>query len=282
MKTTLTVSVALNVLLLGGAMFLWQHPRMVAVSSPTTPAMAVHEPQQVSPPVVRTVIAPFRWGQLLSTNNYLAFVASLRAAGCPEATVQDIVRGNMARAYAMMRERLGVSATEPGRWSEQAEIQMADYFLGQTPNAMEMMATARQNDQAMDNAQTGNAALATFLQNADLTTPGMTAEQSQEIANVRQAYLAQVNVVSSAQAQNSRANTSSASEPGDSAAQQSGADNLQTGTDASQSGIGDSQTAQSGTGDPRLQRSAATQALIQASQEQSILGGLFGMGAAMQ
>ena len=288
MKTTLTVSVGLNALLLGVTVLFWRHPRVIAVPGPATPATATDV--QVSPaPVVQMVAAPFRWRQLLSDSNYLGFVANLRAAGCPEATVEDIVRGDTARVYAMMRERSGVSAMESGRWSGQAETQMAAYFLGQTPDAQGSTVAAKQNYQAMDVAQTGNATLAAFLQSVDLTTPEMTPEQAQETANLGQTLLAQVNA--GGQVQNSQAKTPSASDPGNTGSSQTGDNNSQPGPDNSQSGTDspqpdtdNSQTAlnEREAARQRLLQFEAAQPSVQQAEQESILGGLFGMGAAMQ
>jgi hypothetical protein len=279
MKTTLTISVFLNVLLLGGAFHLWQHSRLIATSSPATQVQ-----RQISPvPVVQTVIAPFRWSQLLSTNGYPAFATNLRRAGCPESTVDDIVRGDTARAYAMMRDRLGVSATTPGRWSAQAQMQMTAYFLGQPLNVEESantqesptgLAAAGQNDQAnqtTDTSQTGNAALAVFLQNTDFTTPDMTADQKQEIAGLRLGLLAQISAPG--QAQNSQS-SSSTSSPDNAGSSQFGVENTQSGAD-------DSQATQGGQNGKSLWHEPSP-TLLQAAEEESILGGLFGTGAAMQ
>lgn len=186
MKTILKISVLLNVVLLGGVLFLWRQPRTVKVA---VPLPAKVEPQTA--PVVETVVAPFRWSELRSNNDYLAFVANLRAAGCPEPTVEDIVRGNTGRAYAMMRARLGVDQMQPGPWSGQAQEQMVAYFLGRSSSADVAAMSAGQGNPAAGNGQT-TSPVAAFLQNVDLVTAGMSAEQAQETTNLVQAYLAQL------------------------------------------------------------------------------------------
>jgi hypothetical protein len=279
MKTTLIASLALNIFLLGAAAIFWRHPRVSTIFRIAAPATspAVNS-QMPHGPVVQTVPAPFRWSQLLSTNGYPAFVTNLRAAGCPEATVEDIVRGNTGRAYAMMRERLGVSAMTPGRWSEPAQMQMVAYFLGQPLSVEESpipeeppagSAVAGQNtpaDQTTGTSPTQNAALAAFLQNTDFTTPGMTVEQQQEIAGLRQGLLAQISTAS--QMPN---NQTSQSSPG-------GADN----SAPSQAGADDSQPSRSGDSNAQSPHPHGSDTLIQAANQESILAGLFGMGAAVQ
>jgi hypothetical protein len=282
MKTPIRISVVLNALLLGWLVLLWQNNRTATMSAPAAPAMVAKIQPQLPPPsvpsAVQTVVktVPFHWSQLESTNGYLLFVANLRAAGCPEATVEDIVRGDTARAYGVMRHQLGVSSNEPGRWSEQAQEQMAAYFLGQTPNAAgiaEGSVAAGPNNQATDNAQTESATLAAFLQDVDFTAPGMSAEQQQEIAGQRQALLAQISAAG--QIPNSPARTSSTSGSDNTASSQTSGDNLQTSGN-------NSQTTQSEINEQFLLNHQASPAMLQAEEEESIVGGLFGIGAAMQ
>lgn len=182
MKMVLKVSVLLNVIFLGGMLLLWRHLWMVTVPVPKIPAMEAKVESQTTPaPVLQTTPAPFRWSQLESTNGYLAFVASLRAAGCPEPTVEDIVRGNTGRAYAIMRGRLGVSSTDPSRWSAQAEMQMVAYFLGQGPApALETAASPP--------LPLLVAAPPLVVQNVDLSTLKLDEAQTQSIASIRESF----------------------------------------------------------------------------------------------
>jgi hypothetical protein len=285
MKTTLAISMVVNAFLLGWLVLLRQQNPTATIPAPVAPAMAAKIQPQLpvpsAPPAAKTV--PFRWSQFESANGYLAFVANLRAAGCPEATVEDIVQGDTGRAYAVMRQRLHVNANAPGRWSGQAQEQMAAYFLGQTPNANEASgiadgsAAAGQNNPATDSVQTGNAALAAFLQNTDFTTPGMSAEQQQEIAGLRQGLLAQISAAG--QSPNSHANTSSTSGSDNPASLQTSGDSSQTSGNNPQAGTDNSQATQSGTKQKWYQ---ASPAMLQAEEQESILGGLFGIGTAVQ
>ncbi|HEV2453220.1 MAG TPA: hypothetical protein VGY98_03100, partial [Verrucomicrobiae bacterium] len=276
MKTTITTSVALNVLLLGAALLLWRHPWRTASLPPVAQAIAPRANAEA--PAIQSETMPFHWNQLLCTNGYRAFVAHLRAAGCPEATVDDIVRGDTGRAFATMRARLGVSATDPGQWSEQSQMQMVAYFLGQNPTGGEnSQFVAAPLSVAPDNADAGNvpagdASLAAFLENADLTNPGMTTEQQQEIAGLRQGLLAQIS--GAGQVQNRQDNSSSQS-ASDTQSSQSDTQNTQTAPDSSQ-------TTGTGQTDKRSPWHQPSPALLQAAEEESIVAGVFGSGAGMQ
>src|SRR5580658_3402700 len=173
MNTILKISFLLNVVLLGGLLWLWSHPQNSGVVA-APPAVAKAEV-----PAVET--EPFRWSRLLSSNDFRSFVANLRAAGCPEATVEDIVRGDTGRAYSVMRERLGLSPAEPGAWSAQAQTQMVAYFLGQAPTPTLEAAAPPPLPLLM-------ATPPLVLQNVDLSTLKLDDAQTQAIAGIRENF----------------------------------------------------------------------------------------------
>lgn len=73
----------------------------------------------------------FRWSQLESSKNYQTYIANLRAVGCPEATIADIVKGDTERTFAWERNQLGLSETGNGPWSRQAEMRLVAHLLGE-------------------------------------------------------------------------------------------------------------------------------------------------------
>jgi len=200
MKTMVKISVLLNVALLAGLMFLWANPRKEVAALPpalSKPEPLAHAVVQSAPPVVRSKVEskPFHWSQLLSKNDdYRDFVANLRAAGCPEPTVEDIVRGDAERAFFAKRAELNVDGTASGPWSAQAQIQLVAYLLGQSPT----------QEVAADTAPTSPAAhrrrpspvqtvsMPIVMQNVDLAALGLNNGQQQVIAEVRQNFLEQV------------------------------------------------------------------------------------------
>ncbi|HEY1786645.1 MAG TPA: hypothetical protein VGJ73_00750 [Verrucomicrobiae bacterium] len=174
MKKIQKVSVLLNVILLAGMLLLWRNPKTVTILMP--------EPPQTAPTSIRqTVVAPFRWNQLLSSNDYRSFVTNLRKAGCPETTVEDIVRGNTGRAYSVMRTRLNVNPADKGPWSAQAEVQMAAYFLGQAPAPTPEPARQPPIPSLVTTPPL-------VLQNVDLSTMKLDDAQTQAIANIRETF----------------------------------------------------------------------------------------------
>ncbi|MGD0087952.1 MAG: hypothetical protein ABSC24_12590 [Verrucomicrobiota bacterium] len=200
MKTTLKISILLNVLLLGALIFLWANPRKEGVAlppdvtkaGPPTPVASIS-----AAPIVRTEVEfrPFRWSQLLSKNDdYRAFVANLRAAGCPEPTVGDIVRGDAERAFYAKRAELNVDGTESGPWSAQAQIQLVANLLGQSA-AKEMAADAAAPSPAARHRQPApvqSVSMPIVMQKIDPAALGLNNDQQQLIAEVHQHFLEQV------------------------------------------------------------------------------------------
>ena len=179
MKRTLIISIWLNVILLGGMLLLWRCPRVVTIPAAAPTAARIELDKSPAPSVVEA--GPFYWSQLMSTNGYRSFVANLRAAGCPESTVEDIVRGDTGRAYSVMRERLGVNATASGLWSSEAQMRMVAYFLGQAPAPMAKDLAGRQSP--------AGATPPLVLQNIDLSTLKLNDAETQAIASIRETFL---------------------------------------------------------------------------------------------
>jgi len=209
MKRILAISVALNLALIGSLVFLPARPR--STGNGVWPAVAAAVDQSVPKataaarePIASTAeAAPFRWSRLLASNDYYAFVRNLRRAGCPEATIRDIVAGDTHRAFALERQQLNLDENGPGPWSQQTELEMVASLLGeQLPGSKTLPAqnganpVAGSSSAAAVASSTGGSASGTayplFLQNVDWSALGFTAEQQAAIARVRQQYLSQI------------------------------------------------------------------------------------------
>lgn len=135
-----------NALLAGGLVFLILGRPKEADVSALVPQEAVTPTQAAPAPVPRAASATqpetFRWSQLDSGNDYRLFIANLRASGCPENTIEDIVRGNVGRAFAWKRAQLKIDASASGPWSSSSELELADSLLGK-PSTAETAASPR-------------------------------------------------------------------------------------------------------------------------------------------
>ncbi len=161
----------------------------------------------------------------MSAGDYRAYIANLRAIGCPEPTIEDIVRGDAARAFSWERRELGLDGSGAGPWSRSHEMQLVASLLGAHPpagtttvaqstgNGMEgnggdneiaganalgpSTANRRQGggigkvaEVSMPSTSAGmeSPSIPLFLQNPDWGALGFTAEQQAAIAQVRQQF----------------------------------------------------------------------------------------------
>jgi hypothetical protein len=130
MKPALKISLLLN---------LGLSASLIVVLKTNQEKAAVAPPQSVASSVVTSkpaVLArqspkPFHWSQLESTNDYRVYVSNLRAIGCPEPTVQDIVRGDAWRGFSFQRKQLGLDGSGNGKWSRVQEAQTVASLLGE-------------------------------------------------------------------------------------------------------------------------------------------------------
>ncbi len=230
MKTALRISIWLNLGLLGGLIFVLANQRKEgAVSAPPTSPEAgplVQATAASSAPASPGMeLKSFHWRQLESTNDYRVYVANLRASGCPEATVEDIVRGDAERAFSMERQQLQLNGGGTGLWSRQGEMKLVANLLGQRAPTVEITAASQsavnrtqwnhgeitktpvparsaanqvQGNTGSETAeipvpsQSAGAAAAPyplFLQNVNWNALGLDASQQAAIAQVRQQFI---------------------------------------------------------------------------------------------
>ncbi len=116
-------SVTLNVLLLGGLVMIWSgrsNPTSVPHaqnSVPVTQAATAKAPAPLQP----AKAAPFRWQQL-DAPDFPAFVKNLRAIGCPEATLHDIIQGELREIYDQKRQEVAASTSGSLREAETLKL----------------------------------------------------------------------------------------------------------------------------------------------------------------
>lgn len=109
------LSLAVNVLLLG---LWWRETRRLLPPPPPAPAPAAEARPVVVPARVLTTnifiqTNSFHWRQVES-DDYFQYVANLRAIGCPEATIRDIIVADVNQLYA--RKRAALVTTEDDQW----------------------------------------------------------------------------------------------------------------------------------------------------------------------
>jgi hypothetical protein len=214
MKRALEISIGMNVVLLGGwFLLLAERGAERVVPVPARVATAPSELAESGPamPGPKMAPEPFRWRQIESRTNYRVYIANLRAIGCPEPTLEDIVRGDADRAFAFERNQLNLDASGSGPWSQHREAQLVAMLLeepsansssaqnmtGQTmPGQATAQATGGGNQMQQMNTGAGNPAQDTgvthtyplFLQNVNWSALGFNADQQAAMAQVRQQF----------------------------------------------------------------------------------------------
>ena len=144
---------------------------------------AIHPASKITPGPV-ALAAPeerhaWHWKDLESANDYRLYVRHLRAIGCPEPTIEDIVRGDVARAFAFKRRQLGEDETGSGLWSQANEAHVLAGFLGKQPPATEHSAAGVSVNDRRTAPETGFAIpeTATNTSSTSLPPPGMQGNQ---------------------------------------------------------------------------------------------------------
>ena len=201
MKTTLSISICLNLALASGMIFLLKDRHAEAtipeLATPETPMAQADS--SVAPAQPEREPEPFHWRQLESPNNYRTYLANLRKVGCPEPTIQDIVRGDTERAFAWERRQLGLDGTGGGPWSQSQETQLEASLMGLQPPAAATTSPAEDVGNPSVNKAAGITASSTkaattasayplFMQNVNWNALGFTADQQAAIMQVRQQY----------------------------------------------------------------------------------------------
>lgn len=124
-KRTFFILVTLaNLALLAGAYYYFDRlkPRPVqaeAAQSEPAPAVAVQSPapEPVAPPPPAIIVQTndFHWRQLESSD-YRTYIANLRAVGCPENTIKDIILTDIMKLFAERRGRFYQNGREFKYW----------------------------------------------------------------------------------------------------------------------------------------------------------------------
>ncbi len=117
-------SVTLNVLLLGALVMTWGDRRatkQVTAEPKSAPVKQAVTAQTPAAPPQPAKAAPFRWQQL-DAPDFPTFVKNLRAIGCPEPTLRDIIEGELREIYAQKLQK--VAAGSSGKPQEMETFQL--------------------------------------------------------------------------------------------------------------------------------------------------------------
>jgi hypothetical protein len=117
-------SVTLNVLLLGALVMTWGDRRatkQVTAEPKSAPVKQAVTAQTPAAPPQPAKAAPFRWQQL-DAPDFPTFVKNLRAIGCPEPTLRDIIEGELREIYAQKLQKVAAGSSGKPQEMETFEL----------------------------------------------------------------------------------------------------------------------------------------------------------------
>ncbi|MDB6110242.1 MAG: hypothetical protein JWR69_1992 [Pedosphaera sp.] len=138
-KRALQISAFLNLAVLATLAWVLASGRTIHFSLPAEPASATipriavlaDHPLSVLPEAaLQAESKPFHWSQLEAAD-YRVYVANLRAIGCPELTIRDIISADVDGLYSEKRQALRLGEAGIGPWSRQEERQFVASLIGQ-------------------------------------------------------------------------------------------------------------------------------------------------------
>jgi hypothetical protein len=189
MSAGLRISMLANFILAALVLFLITGPpdrKPAALTSPAPPVMPLAD----ALPLHQSPEAPnpgFDWRQQVEASDYPTYIANLRAIRCPEQTVRDIIKADVAALFAQKRLEASNSASE-GRWSKQQEERVIKVLFGEKG--------AEISSDAPHQPASGEAAipvrLPLILQTQALATLKLTDEQRGELGELTQEFIQEV------------------------------------------------------------------------------------------
>ena len=210
MKLTLKISIILNLVLLGGLVFIRENQHREGATSALLAGTNAQPPAQAVavsvPPIVQQAEQqPFRWSQLESTD-YRTYIKNLRDIGCPEATLRAIVTADVHDLYQKRHQELEQKLADINNspWPEQfksfnsqqalkAELQKlpgeeASEIVGLQQEGAVDTTSSSQVSSGRNNSQ-NTPVLPLVFQNVDLHALNLSDQQIQAINNLRQSFM---------------------------------------------------------------------------------------------
>lgn len=179
MTRTLKLSLFANVVLLSAVALLLLRSQTPESARPATAEpVATYQPAVPEEPSASSGMGTFSWRQIESSD-YRTYLANLRAVGCPDQTVADIIKADVHSLYSHKRSELGISETaDSGPWSALEERRVVVALLGRN--------SSQQNDRPND---VGTALLPLALRKVDPGLLQLDPGQQAALAELREQFV---------------------------------------------------------------------------------------------
>lgn len=189
MKTAFKISLTANILLGTVVCCLITRPHAGRHGAPGPVATDVRpDPQppqggSAQGPAPAAVGAGFDWRQQVESRDYPTYIANLRAIHCPEQTVRDIIKADVASLFAPKRKELSNSVAV-AKWSPAEEARLVAVLFDDHVPQTDSVASADSESEVVT--------LPLILQTQALATLKLTDDQGYELKEMRQEFIQEI------------------------------------------------------------------------------------------
>jgi hypothetical protein len=114
-RSLLIVSIGLNAILGVSAVYLVTRPKPAAPVVEAAPVKVVEKKVVATQVETNTVVKQINW-RVVESEDYKKYIANLRSIGCPEETIQDIIKADVEKLFAARRKEITKPKTEFKYW----------------------------------------------------------------------------------------------------------------------------------------------------------------------
>lgn len=138
-RNLLIASIGLNAILGVSAVYLVTRPQTVAPTVEAAPVKVVEKKVVTTQVETNTVVKRINW-QVVESADYKKYIANLRSIGCPEETIQDIIKADVEKLYASRRKEITKPASEFKYWETGMQSLMGNAADPETLNKLQALA----------------------------------------------------------------------------------------------------------------------------------------------
>ena len=193
MKRAFTVSLLLNVLLAVWIARNDQHPRKFETQNSPEPKTS-NRPEHTQPPEDQPhPVVNFRWGQLESTD-YRQYIGNLKAIGCPQQTIRDIITADVHSLYVARGEKLDREPMQaPARTAKLHALQVEENsvltaLLGPLPDSQSTNDNLPATRATQAQAQSSNVSIPLAFRPIDFSALNLNEDQFESVQFLRNAF----------------------------------------------------------------------------------------------
>jgi hypothetical protein len=131
-RAILGVSIAVNIMLMAAAIALWSNrsghgpPLITESAAETESSPGISEEDEAGPGTGPVVPLPFHWSQVES-EDFRQYMANLRAMGCPESLIRDMVLVELEEVFRKRRSQIQREPVPPWAGRDRRQAMQEEY-----------------------------------------------------------------------------------------------------------------------------------------------------------